>query len=51
MLRELRRGFTLLLSLRGRFLIVFAKVISEEVVNSDRPDPYAWEGEDLGAGK
>lgn len=53
MLRELRRGFTLLLSLRGRFLIVFAKVISEEVVNSDRPDPYAWvlEGVDLGAGK
>ena len=34
-------------------VVEFAKVISEEVVNSDRPDPYAWvlEGVDLGAGK
>ena len=34
-------------------VVEFAKVMSEEVVNSDRPDPYAWvlEGVDLGAGK
>jgi transcriptional regulator GlxA family with amidase domain len=34
-------------------VVEFAKVISEEVVHSDRPDQYAWvlEGVDLGAGK
>ncbi|KIK04956.1 hypothetical protein K443DRAFT_643519 [Laccaria amethystina LaAM-08-1] len=34
-------------------VVEFAKVISEEVVHWDRPDPYAWvlESVDLGAGK
>jgi len=34
-------------------VVEFAKVISEGVVNSDRPDPYAWllEGMVLDAGK
>ncbi|EDR05113.1 uncharacterized protein LACBIDRAFT_294865 [Laccaria bicolor S238N-H82] len=34
-------------------VVEFVKVISEEVVNPDRPDPYAYvlEGVDLGAGK